>query len=147
MMQVEEFKVKELLVSYRGRAKKSGKVTGFGDAAPILSKLIPDNSREHFIALYLDGSHQPLSYRIFSGSRNSCQVDPVVILQGAILVGAVSVIVAHNHPSGDLTPSEEDIKVTRRLQDAGKVLGVSLLDHIIIGHRGESRSLNDHGYL
>ena len=65
------------------------------------------------------------------------------MFQGAILVGAVALIIAHNHPSGDPEPSLEDIEVTRRLHEAGKILGVPLLDHIIVGEGGSFTSLRE----
>lgn len=147
LLEVEKFQVKEILISYRNKRKKKAAIKNEIGAASLLRELLPDNSREHFIALYLDGAHQPVSFRVTSGSVNSCMVDPKVIFQGAVLVGAAALIVAHNHPSGVLTPSSEDHKVTERLKEGSKILGVPLLDHIILGNGDDRLSFSSEGLL
>lgn len=77
------------------------------------------------------------------GSDSQTIVDPRRVMRPAVQLGAPAVIVAHNHPSGDPTPSEADVDVTRRLREAGDVLGIRLLDHLVIGD-GTFRSV-DHG--
>lgn len=84
-------------------------------------------------------------FEISHGSVNSSIVTPREVFQKALLANAVSIIVVHNHPSGDPTPSREDIEVTKRLVEAGKVVGVEVLDHIIIGDRYSS--LKEKGYV
>ena len=84
-------------------------------------------------------------FEISHGSVNSSIVNPREVFQKALLANAVSIIVMHNHPSGDPTPSREDIEVTKRLVEAGKIVGVEVLDHIIIGDRYSS--LKEKGYL
>ena len=84
-------------------------------------------------------------FEISHGSVNSSIVTPREVFQKALLANAVSIIVMHNHPSGDPTPSREDIEVTKRLVEAGKVVGVEVLDHIIIGDRYSS--LKEKGYV
>ena len=108
-------------------------IQGPDHVAQFVRSVLTDNSREHFIALYLDGANQVVSYSIISiGTANMSVVHPREVFQRAILCGAVSIVVAHNHPSGILTPSQEDIKVTRRLKDAGEILAIKLLDHLIV---------------
>ena len=68
-----------------------------------------------------------------TGSLNSSIVHPREIFKRAVLQNAASIIICHNHPSGDPTPSQEDINTTKRIYDAGKILGIELLDHVIIG--------------
>ena len=85
-------------------------------------------------------------FEISHGSVNSSIVSPREVFQKALLANAVSIIVMHNHPSGDSTPSREDIEVTRRLSEAGKIVGVELLDHIIVGDRVYC-SLKEKGHL
>lgn len=84
-------------------------------------------------------------FEISHGNVNSSIVGTREVFQKALLANAVSIILMHNHPSGDCTPSREDIKVTRRLKEAGNILGVDVLDHIIIGK--EYCSLKEKGYL
>ena len=84
-------------------------------------------------------------FEISHGSVNSSIVSPREVFQKALLANAVSIIVMHNHPSGDPTPSREDIEVTKRLVEAGKIVGVEVLDHIIVGDRYSS--LKEKGYL
>ena len=84
-------------------------------------------------------------FEISHGTANSSLVSPREVFQKALLANAVSIIVMHNHPSGDPTPSREDIEVTKRLVEAGKIVGVEVLDHLIIGDRYSS--LKEKGYL
>lgn len=84
-------------------------------------------------------------FEISHGSVNASIVNPREVFQKALLANAVSIILIHNHPSGDPTPSREDIEVTKRLIDAGKIVGVQVLDHIIIGD--QYSSLKEKGYV
>lgn len=84
-------------------------------------------------------------FEISHGNVNSSIVGTREVFQKALLANAVSIILMHNHPSGDPTPSREDIEVTRRLVEAGKILGVQVLDHIIIGDRYSS--LKEKGHM
>ena len=85
-------------------------------------------------------------FELSHGNVNSSIVSVREMFQKALLANAVSIIVMHNHPSGDPTPSREDIQVTKRMVDAGDLLGVQVLDHIIVGRPGYS-SLKDKGYI
>lgn len=84
-------------------------------------------------------------FEISHGSVNSSIVTPREVFQKALLANAVSIIVMHNHPSGDCTPSREDIEVTKRLVEAGKIVGIEVLDHIIVGDLYSS--LKEKGYV
>lgn len=86
------------------------------------------------MVLLLDVKNRLIGSReLFVGTVNSTNVHPRDIFREAVRMNAVSVIVGHNHPSGDLNPSKADIALTRRLLDAGKIMGIPLLDHIIVG--------------
>ena len=99
--------------------------------------------REHFSVLLLDVRHRLLATRTVSiGSLTASIVHPREVYRPAILASAAAIIVAHNHPSGDPSPSGEDVKVTRRLHRCGQWLGIPLLDHVICG-QGEWHSLRD----
>jgi DNA repair protein RadC len=85
-------------------------------------------------------------FEISHGNVNSSVVGTREVFQKALLANAVSVVLLHNHPSGDSTPSREDIKVTERLMEAGNILGIQVLDHIVIGRPGYT-SLKEKGYM
>lgn len=85
-------------------------------------------------------------FEISHGNVNSSVVGTREVFQKALLANAVSVIFIHNHPSGDPTPSREDVEVTKRLTEAGRILGIQVLDHIIIGQPGYT-SLKEKGYI
>jgi DNA repair protein RadC len=105
------------------------------DAANILTPLIGHQEQEHFVVLYLDTRNRVTDREtLYKGSLNTSLVRIGEVFRGAVRRNCAAVIVAHNHPSGDPTPSPEDIALTRRLVDAGKLLEVDVLDHVIIGH-------------
>lgn len=92
-----------------------------------------DQDQEHFVVVALNQRIEVTGYKVcHSGGMASSLVDPKIIFRNALLLGAAAIIVAHNHPSGNPEPSPEDISVTRRLKDAGDILGVRVLDHIIV---------------
>lgn len=143
--QVKTTFVREVTAVYRGARKTAVQMTQPAYAADFIRRVLPDNSREHFIALHLDGSSKVVAYSVIaSGTANSCNVHPREIFQRAILAGAVSLIIAHNHPSGSLEPSAEDRSVTRRVKEAGMLLGIRVLDHLILGE-GEFHSFLESG--
>ena len=103
-------------------------------ALPMLKELMDNADREVFVCLHLSTKNQLISWEIVSvGSLNSSIVHPRELFKGAILANAASVVIAHNHPSGDSTPSGADIQLTRRLVKAGDVLGIEVLDHVVFG--------------
>ncbi len=101
-----------------------------------LCKDLINATQEHFVILLLDTKNQLIQrVPLHKGTINSSIVGIKEIFTEAVKFGAVSFIAVHNHPSGDPTPSQEDINVTRRIQEAGKLLEINLLDHVIIGHQ------------
>ncbi|WP_411953554.1 RadC family protein [Alkalibacillus sp. S2W] len=117
------------------------------DGANFLMEDFRGLHQEHFVALYLNTKNQIIHRQtIFIGSLNSSIVHPREVFKEAIKRSAASVICAHNHPSGDPSPSNEDIQVTRRLYESGKVIGIELLDHLVIGDQ-KFISLKEKGYL
>ncbi|MBG9543554.1 RadC family protein [Cytobacillus firmus] len=104
-------------------------------------------SQEHFVCLYLNTKNQVLHKQtIFIGSLNASIVHPREVFKEAFRRSAASIICIHNHPSGDPTPSKEDIEVTKRLAESGKIIGIDVLDHLIIGEN-KFVSLKEKGYL
>ncbi len=92
-----------------------------------------DKQQEYLVALYLNARHELLQKEIIGiGTLNSMQIEPKEIFRPALLSPCAALIVAHNHPSGDPTPSDNDISFTKRVLDAGEVLGIPLLDHVIV---------------
>jgi DNA repair protein RadC len=103
------------------------------EAANLITKYLKGVDREHLVGLYLDASLHPLGiHTVAIGTVNSLNVHPREVYKPAILLGAVSLYVAHNHPSGNPTPSTNDIQLTPRLSAAGRILGINLLDHLIV---------------
>ena len=95
-----------------------------------------DPTVEHFFALFLNRKNRPIGFKeITRGTATSSLVHPREVFKPAICSSCSSIIVAHNHPSGDPSPSSADIQVTRQIREAGKVLGIELLDHVILGER------------
>ena len=117
------------------------------DGADYVMEEMRTLDQEHFIALFLNTKNQIIhSQTIFIGTLNSSVVHPREIFREAVRRSSASLIVAHNHPSGDPTPSPEDINVTKRLVEAGKIMGIDLLDHLIIGDN-KFVSLKEKGHL
>ena len=113
--------------------------------AESVRSILTDNSREHFVALYLDGNHAVVAYSIVAiGCANMVSVHPREIFQRALLVGAVSLLISHNHPSDSLVPSTDDLQMTTKLNDCAKLLGLKLLDHVIVGTEAYSSLPDDH---
>ncbi|MDN5347386.1 MAG: repair protein RadC [Clostridia bacterium] len=105
-----------------------------GDAARLAKEFLAGADREYFIVLCLDTKNRVNAINTVSvGTLNSSLVHPREVFKAAILANAAAVVVAHNHPSGDPEPSREDVEVTRRLVEAGKIMGIEVLDHIVIG--------------
>lgn len=112
------------------------------DALPALA-FIRISPQENFVVVDLDGSHQIIEVRrVTLGLANQSQIHPRETFRGAIQNNAVSILIAHNHPSGNLEPSQSDMAATRRLVDAGRTIGISILDHLIVAADG-FRSLRE----
>ncbi|CAM4209262.1 JAB domain-containing protein [Lederbergia lenta] len=118
------------------------------DGAKIASRFISRDDREVFFVMCLNTKNNVIAvHRCHVGSLNASLVHPREVFKSAILNNAASVIVAHQHPSGDITSSMEDINVTKRLVDAGKLLGIELLDHLVVNSDNSFTSLKERGYI
>jgi len=110
------------------------RVVSAREAALVLAGLIGRADREHFVALYLDAKHRVTHAHIVSrGTAQNALVHPREVFKGAFLANAVALIIGHNHPSGDVEPSVDDRAISRRLRDAGELLGITVLDSVIVG--------------
>lgn len=117
------------------------------DVAGYFMEEMRHKKKEQFFVIYLDTKCKCISYESVSeGSLNASIVHPREVYKGAICKSANSIIVLHNHPSGEPTPSQEDLQITNKLKDTGNIVGIRLLDHIIIGD-GCFISLKEQGYL
>ena len=100
-------------------------------------KDLRDHKKEHFVIFYLDSRNQEIKREIISvGSLNANLVHPREVFEPAVRHLAAQVILAHNHPSGDPEPSEDDLEITKQLTESGKILGIEVIDHIIITKTG-----------
>ncbi len=107
-----------------------------GDAATLLMAEMGHKEQEHFWVLFLDTRNRVLgSESVYKGSLNQSQVRVGEVFREAVRCNCAAIIVAHNHPSGDPTPSPEDVAVTRDLVAAGQLLGIEVLDHLVIGQQ------------
>ena len=134
--------LRELTVRYAVKTDTTGQPVPVGtplttprDAADLLSRLLAEEASEVFAIVLLSTKHRVLAYHEVSrGTLNSTLVHPREVFKVAYLTNAAAVILARVHPSGDPTPSRDDIELTRRLMAAGALLGIDVLDHVVIGH-------------
>ena len=145
---VGEVKAMELEAAFEiGRRAASGaaiaaprKISSSEDVFEIIEPLVRGKQQEFFYVLLLDAKNrlvgQPV--HVATGSHDRCPASPTEIFSPVIKRGCTAAIVAHNHPSGDPTPSRDDIAITIRLVDAAKILGIRLLDHIVVGRRTDT---------
>ena len=130
MIKVKSLEVREIEYTYEQRPK----INGMSDVVEAVKPMIADSNKEFFMALYLNTKNGILKQEVISiGSLNANIVHPREIFKTACMISASSIVVAHNHPSGDPTPSRQDIEITKKLFEAGKMMGIELLDHVIIG--------------
>jgi len=128
--------VNEIKLSYTRKGNSDKLVSNSRDAVDVFRQHFDSDEidyRESFFALYLNQNNKVLGIRKISESGiSSTIVDVRIIMQTALLCNASSLIVAHNHPSGNLKPSAEDLKITQNLKDASEFLNIKLLDHCIL---------------
>ncbi|WP_195932518.1 JAB domain-containing protein [Turicibacter sanguinis] len=134
--------VKESSFLYRTR-----QILSPNDAYEMIKEQLEGLDREQFIIACLNTKNEPTNISVVSvGSLNKAIVHPREVFKTAILSNAASIMAFHNHPSGDTTPSDQDIQLTHRLVEVGELLGIKLLDHLIIGDSSFT-SLKEKGYL
>jgi len=121
----------------RRRIKPHGvRIRESKDVLPLIRHLA-DRQQEHFVCISLNGAHEVIASRVITiGLVNSTQVHPREVFSDPITDRAAAIVVAHNHPSGNLDPSEEDRRATRALKEAGTILGIRVLDHLIFTPNG-----------
>ena len=134
--------VKETSSLYKNRSVRSP-----ADGYKLFKQFLGELDREYFVVMCLNVKNEPTVINICHiGSLNASIVHPREVMKTAIMSNAASILVLHNHPSGRPEPSSEDIEVTKRLVDAGSIIGIDVMDHLIIGE-DSFISLKEKGYL
>ena len=129
-------------------SKTSEPITDPAELVRAVEHLFAGADREVFAALALDARNRPIGSNVVSvGTLTASLVHPREIFKFGILSGAASICLAHNHPSGDPTPSRDDVDLTRRLIHAGELIGIEILDHVILTLGGEWVSLKERGEM
>ena len=118
------------------------------DVADLMSVVVAGLDREAFFVVLLDGKNRANGINLVSlGSLTAALVHPREVFKPAIAGSAAALVLVHNHPSGDPSPSSEDLAITKRLCEVGELVGIRVLDHIVLGEAGAFRSLADEGLL
>jgi len=139
----ETLTVKEEITNYLKTGTRFTAPSQVSDTFQFLMK----ETKEQFITLHLDGKNRIICMDLVSiGSLNQSIVHPREVFKTALLSNAAALILIHQHPTGDPTPSSEDLSITRRLKEAGEIIGVKVLDHIVVGD-GEYVSFVERGLL
>ncbi len=140
-MQTDTITLRELTIRYAPKTDVEGqpivvgrKLTTPAECASVLVKLLQDQPGEVFAILCLSTKHRVIAYHEVSrGTLDATLVHPREVFKAALLANAAAIILTHNHPSGESTPSPDDLLLTRRLVAGGMLLGVDVLDHVIVG--------------
>lgn len=126
----------------------AGRMRGPRCVAEAMDAVYGDSPVEHFVAFLLNARHAVTAVvPLTTGVLDASLIHPRRVFQSAILGNAAAVILAHNHPSGDPTPSAEDKKVTLQLVAAGTIIGIPVVDHVVVGSGGRFVSLSDKGLI
>ena len=129
------------------RLREGDAIAGPADVYRRFHARLRDARHEHFLVVLLDGRHRVLREAAVSqGTLTASLVHPREVFRPALREAAAALILVHNHPSGDPTPSAEDREVTRRLVEAGEILGIPVVDHVVVAERGYV-SLREQGFL
>ena len=145
-----DYTVGEVELTYKSTSKTRSKIYSSEDAYKVLLPTYKEGTicyKEYFKVLFLNQSSQILGYTLISegGITETC-ADVRVILQAALLTNSVTIILAHNHPSGSMKPSRQDMEITKQVKDAAQLMRIKVLDHIILTDTGYY-SFADEGQL
>ena len=153
-MKTESMRLRELTLRYAVKKDGAGRPVAVGrclnsprEAAAAFTAVLGEEPAEVFAMLCLTIKHRVIGYHEVSrGALDATLVHPREVFKAAILANAAAIILAHNHPSGDPTPSADDAELTRRLVEGGELLGIQVLDHLIVGD-GRYLSFRETGRL
>jgi DNA repair protein RadC len=130
---METLEVREEVAQY---LQADRRYTAPAQVAEIFN-FLHNEAKEHFFTVHLDGKNRILCLDLVSiGSLNQAIVHPREVFKTSLITSAAALLLVHNHPTGDPTPSAEDIAITRRLKEAGEIIGIKVLDHVIVGTEG-----------
>jgi DNA repair protein RadC len=140
-MQTDGIQLRELTVRYSIKKTDAGEPVVVGralksprESAALLMHLLADQPAEVFAMLCLSTKHRVIAFHEVSrGTLDSTLVHPREVFKAALLANAAAIVVSHNHPSGDPSPTIDDVEITTRLAAAGEILGIAVLDHIVVG--------------
>ncbi len=140
--------VREARVVYGPRKRPELKaIKSSSDAVPLIQKIIGSSVTEYFVVISVDVRSRPIAWTTIGiGTVTFCPVSPADVLRFVLLSTGVAFILAHNHPSGDPTPSNDDVALTSRIVEGARILGLKCLDHIIVTENGYV-SLTDMGMI
>ena len=131
-----DYTVGEVELTYKSTSKARSKIYSSEDAYKVLLPTYKEGTicyKEYFKVLFLNQASQILGYTLISeGGITDTTVDVRVILQAALLTNSVAIILAHNHPSGNLKPSKEDLRLTKQVKDAAQLMRITVTDHLIL---------------
>lgn len=135
-----DYTVGEVELTYKSTSKSRSKIYSSEDAYKYLLPTYKEGTicyKEYFKVLFLNQASQVLGYTLISegGITETC-ADVRVIMQAALLTNSVAIILAHNHPSGNLKPSRQDMEITKQVKDAAQIMRIKILDHIILTDTG-----------
>ena len=143
------YQIETVKISLDVQESEGEKLTGDLGAYRVLNEYYKtlDADQEHFSILILDQKNHIRGLKtLFTGGENTAIIDKKVLFRTALLMGAVGLILCHNHPSGESYPSNEDLKATMEIKEGAEILGLRILDHIVLG-KNEFYSFNDKGLL
>ena len=145
-----DYTVGEVELSYKPKFKNLHKIVSSEDAYKYLLPTYKEGTicyKEYFKVLFLNQANQVLGYTLISeGGITETSVDVRVILQAALLTNSMALVLAHNHPSGNLRPSRQDMEITKQVKEAAKLIRITVIDHLILTDTGYY-SFSDEGQL
>jgi DNA repair protein RadC len=145
-----DYTVGEVELSYKPKFKKLHKVASSEDAYRYLLPTYREGTicyKEYFKVLFLNQANQVLGYTLISeGGITETSVDVRIILQAALLTNSVALVLAHNHPSGSMKPSRQDMEITKQVKEAARLMRITVIDHLILTDEGYY-SFSDEGEL
>ena len=145
-----DYTVGEVELSYKPKFKNLHKIVSSEDAYKYLLPTYKEGTicyKEYFKVLFLNQANQVLGYTLISeGGITETSVDVRVILQAALLTNSMALVLAHNHPSGNLRPSRQDMEITKQVKEAAKLIRITVVDHLILTDAGYY-SFSDEGQL
>lgn len=154
MVKLSQYTVAEITVAYHPRkttTQEQPPINSSTDAALYLMDGYDRNTmalQEQFVVMYLNRANRVLGiYRSGIGGITGTVADPRLILATALKVAAVSIILSHNHPSGNLRPSRQDEEITQKLREGAKFMDIKVLDHLILDYKGQYYSFADEGLI